>query len=282
MITTISRTHVPNLPSPERLLAFRDRLDADGFVIIPGFLDPATTRELRSHIDALAGPVRRADEPAPRRLHDLRHPLPGRIMGELVTPEHLLLARTLVDGDELRLTEQVLIRTDPMPEAGGPSGWHIDFAFHPRHLSARPRQTYIQMVHALSTVESGGGAVMVVPGSHHLMAAAAARLATGSERFDAENQAAFKAEVTRAAAVDTSRGIEIHPCDGDLILFHPMCLHSASRNTRREARYVLFMSFFDVSATYLHDHLRREKYRDRFPESLHEQLPSDLRGLLEH
>ncbi|MBA2479093.1 MAG: phytanoyl-CoA dioxygenase family protein [Planctomycetes bacterium] len=281
MITNLLPKHVPNIPPATQLEHHLAQLEADGFTVLPGFLDHATTRALRDHIDALAGPVRPAHEPAERRIHDLRHPIPGEIMAEMVTPQHLELARMLFDAQELRLTEQVLIRTDPATQPPGPVGWHIDFAFHPRHYAARPRQTYVQMVHALSTVESGGAATMVVPGSHHLILEAARRLSEPMERTDCVDQVAFKDEVMRTAGVDLTRGIEILPNEGDLVLFHPTCVHSGSRNTRAQARYVMFMSFFDVSATDLNAYLRSEKYRDRFPDSLRDHLPPEMRSLLD-
>lgn len=266
------------LPGPDALAAHIARLDEDGYTVLPGFLDHSTTAALRAHTDALI-----AAAPGGGPVRDLRHPIAGAIMPTLITQGHLALARALLRAPadcpaaDLRLTEQVLIRTDPSPTPGA-NGWHIDWGFHPRHLAAWPRQTYVQMVHALSTVEAGGGAVMVVPGSHRATAAAAARLA---ERFDAMDQDAFKAAILADAGVDPARGIEILAQEGDLILFHPMMLHSSSRNTRTVPRHVLFMSFFHASATEFNARINRTGYRDGFPASLRDGLAEPLRALLD-
>ncbi len=260
---------------------YLEQLDELGYAIVPRFLDLETTARLRAHVDAIAGPVFQADEPAEKRFHDLRHPIPGQIMADMVTPQLLELAIRMLRATELRLTEQVLIRTDPSSGEPGPTGWHIDMALYPRHLAATPRQIYVQMVHALSTVESGGGAVTLVPGSHHQTYAASARLSVPHERFDVLDQDAFKAEVMRTAGVDTGKAIEVLANEGDLILFHPMCVHSASRNVSRRARHVMFMSFYDVTAVELHARLNQIHYRDILPDSLRQALPEHLRRLLD-
>lgn len=284
MIRTLSQKpaqkHAP-ISGTSRLVPYLEQLDELGYAIVPDFLNLHSTSRLRAHMDALAGPVFQADEPAEKRIHDLRHPIPGQIMADMVTPQLLELATEMLHADELRLTEQVLIRTDPWLGERGATGWHIDMALYPRHLSATPRQIYVQMVHALSKVESGGGAVMLVPGSHHKTYAASARLSYPKEHFEMIDQDGFKAEIIRTAGVDTGTAIEVLPNEGDLILFHPMCVHSASRNTSRRARYVMFMSFFDVTAVELNARLNQIQYRNIFPDSLRQALPAHLRCLLD-
>ena len=77
-----------------------------------------------------------------------------------------------------------------------------------------------------------------------------------------------------------SKGIEVCPNEGDLLIFNPMALHAGSANTTDETRYVYFASFFDASATELWDDLRRLKGRSEFPDSLRTNLPDDLLSLL--
>ena len=131
------------------------------------------------------------------------------------------------------------------------------------------------MVHALNTVPPGGGAFMIVPGSHHLTYAASAKINT------AEDLAQLKRDPVGVAGIDTSKGTEICPNEGDLLIFNPMALHSASGNATDQPRYVYFTSYFDTSATELWNALRETKYRDSFPDELREQLPEELRPLLQ-
>jgi hypothetical protein len=56
---------------------------------------------------------------------------------------------------------------------------------------------------------------------------------------------------------------------------------SASWNGREELRYVYFTSFYDPSAAWLVQFLRKTRYRDCFPDSLFAGLPADLHYLLE-
>ncbi len=249
-----------------------DALDRQGYTIVPGFLDREVTRRVRQHTDSL---ISAGHGSARNGRHTLRHPIPGAIMAELVNNPALLgLANQCLQARELRLLEQVLVRTDPQPLPPGPLGWHVDWWFSPRQHDARPRQTYFHMVHCLSTVPPGGAALMIVPGSHRLTYAASARMKT------AEALQALKQDPVGVAGIDPSQGIEICAKEGDLLIFDPMALHGASANATDVTRYVYFASFFDTSARQLWDQLRQQEYRDRFPESLCTNLPEDLRPLL--
>jgi ectoine hydroxylase-related dioxygenase (phytanoyl-CoA dioxygenase family) len=199
-------------------------------------------------------------------------------MAQIVTPALVALAQDILKTArlaDLRLLEQVLIRTDPCPPPHGPTGWHVDWAFFPHEYTSTPRQTYYHLVQACSTVRPGGGAFMIVPGSHHRTYAATGQLTTE------EALAEFQRNPAQAAGIDTEAGIEICAQEGDLIVFNPMCLHSASRNAQTEPRYVYFSSFFDVSAHRLRNRLRETNYLKGFSEDLRNGLPAEWRGLLD-
>jgi len=260
--------------------AIYGRLEEQGYVVVPGFLDRGTAA-VRSHIDRLVPAVAPVEDAAAPRLHTLRHPIPGAIMARLASnPVLLALAARLLDARDpadLRLLEQVLIRTDPGPLPAGPTGWHVDMAFFPDQYESRPRRTYYHMVHACSTVQPGGGAFMIVPGSHRRTYSATAALPRSEEALEA-----FKHNVVERSGCDLMReAVEVCPEEGDLLIFNPMCLHSASRNVRTEPRYVYFASFFDASATWLRNRLDQIGYRSGFPESLRDGLPAPLKRLLD-
>ena len=188
----------------------------------------------------------------------LRHPIPGAIMAEVLdNPRLLELAQQLLHARDMRLVEQVLIRTDAQhaaPDAPSATGWHIDMTFLPEHYNSRPRQTYFQMVHALSTIAPRGGATMVVPGSHHKTYQAAQELGQdGLERL--------KADPVGIAGLDLDDAVEVLADEGDLVVFNPMCLHSASLNLSEQPRYVYFASFMDKTAMRLQEHMINVNYQ---------------------
>ncbi len=257
-----------------------DQLDDQGYTVVPGFMDRSLTARARQHVDALLPPIAPPDQQTERRVHTLRHPIPGSIMADLITQTGLHdSAVQILRGDQLRLLEQVLMRSDPRPPPHEPLGWHIDFAFLPEHYRARPRQVYFQMITSLNTVEPGRAPFMIVPGSHHLTYAAAGRLGS----TDALEP--LKKDPAGIAGIDPDQGIAVHPHEGDLLIFNPMCLHSGSGNATDLPRYVYFASFFPWTATYLQESLW-ENYRGTpmlqdFSADLRENLPSEWQYLLD-
>lgn len=252
------------------------QLEEDGYTVVPGFLATDITRRIREHMDDLIPPAVEPDTPQGKWHHSLRHPIPGAIMADILANDDLLdLARQSLQAQELRLLEQVLIRSDPSPPPHGPHGWHVDFAFFPRQYEAVPKQTYYHMVHFLNTVLPGGAAFMIVPGSHHQTYGAGAGMKTGEEL------AALRKNPVETAGVDVSRGIEVCPNEGDLLIFNPMAVHSGSANATDRSRYVYFTSFFDVSAVELSQNLLDTGYHKGFPDSLRDNLPPEYRSLLD-
>lgn len=253
----------------------RARLDDVGYAVLPGFLDRDSAAALRDLTDRLSPPP---DFERGPWLHVHRHPLDHPEMVRLASPALAEVARAVLDADrveDLSLLEQVLIRTDPRPGPHGPTGWHVDWAFFPEERDSRPRRTYYHLVHACSTVAPGGGAFTIVPGSHHRTYAAMARCDT-SERVDA-----FKRDPAGVAGVDLADAVEVCPEEGDLLVFDPMALHSASTNRNALPRHVAFASFFDRSATRLRDALRATGYQKGYPAGMRDALPTSLRGLLD-
>lgn len=116
---------------------------------------------------------------------------------------------------------------------------------------------------------------MIVPGSHHLTYETTGRLSTEEELT------AFKRDPAQAAGVDLQAGIEVCANEGDLIVFNPMCLHSASGNSRPQPRYVYFASCFDISARRLWSSLKAQNYLKGFSDDLRNGLPAEWRGLLD-
>lgn len=257
-------------------------LDDQGYVVVKDFLGRETTAAIRKYIDEILPPRQPKELPDLPRVHIARHPITGSIMPGLASRVELLeLARATLripaseKFDTMRMLEQVLIRTDPGPLKPGPTGWHVDMAFWPDQYESTPRRTYYHMVHACNTVPPGGGAFTILPGSHKLTYAATARARTKEELQ------AFKKNPIGVAGLDASKCIEVLAQEGDLIIFNPMCLHSASANVSDVSRYVYFASFHHVTATWLREALVEMKYEVPFPPGFKEALPAHARHLLD-
>lgn len=251
-----------------------EQLETEGYTVFARFVDHALTARIREHMDSLLPPVAPPEAAIVQRVNELRHPIPGAIMAEILTPQLIESAKQLLHSNDLRLLEQVLIRTDPQTNAPSANGWHIDMAFLPEHYEATPRQTYFHMVHCLNTVAPGGGAFTIVPGSHHQTFAAAKKLGDESRLNE------LKMSPIEVAGIDVSRAVEVCAREGDLLVFNPMALHSASGNRSPAPRYVYFASFHDASARYLKRALESTNYSPAFPDSLRDNLPPELQSLL--
>ncbi len=252
-----------------------EELESQGYTVFPEYLDRATTAEIRAHTNSLAGPTVSTDQVAAR--HGLRHPIPGEIMPRLASnPTTLKLAAILIGSRDLRLREQVLVRTDPSPPPYQPLTWHIDAAFCREEFETTPRQVYYQMLHCCSTVSPGGAAFIIVPGSHRLSLKASDDAEAEGKRKPIQRQTA------PITGVNDEDGIEICANDGDLIVFNPLCYHAASPNRTEQPRYVYFTSFYHPSAARLVELVHRTRYRDNFPDSLRQGLAPELRALLEY
>ena len=263
-------------------------LDEQGYTLFSDYLQPEITAAIRAQTDALVEsglPVVTSpwvDTDKPRMLvnerlgtNEFRHPLPGDLPGRLAANrDSIELSQRLIGSTDLRMREQIFIRTGTEAGHKGATGWHIDSPFLREEYETEPRQIYYQMIHYCSTVQPGGGALMIVPGSHRKVGEVSKAPGTESDRD------ALAANPIAVADIDVGGGVEICAEEGSVVLFNPMCLHSASFNNRAEPRYVYFTSFYDPSAAWLVEFLRKTRYRDCFPDSLYRSLPNDLHYLL--
>ena len=153
-------------------------LRRDGFLVVPKLVDTDTTAAIRGVMDGLLGPWPRQIcesamflnhdkqmEKSPETIesalrdrrpvimsgdyrHAMRHPLYAPVLGEVATsPAMLDLQQQLLrpgDMSELKLMQQLLIRSDPHPSRSEPGagdgaqGWHASQAPDP-HPTTSPR-----------------------------------------------------------------------------------------------------------------------------------------------
>ena len=116
-----------------------------GYTIVPGAIPPELCARAKAHMDAVLEPPAAAGGGSA----GCGHPIPGWIMAELCTaPAVLAMGSALMraPASEMRLLEQVLIRTDPKPEQTrrdtpdtpmAERGWHCDQIFPPSAFGGR-------------------------------------------------------------------------------------------------------------------------------------------------
>jgi ectoine hydroxylase-related dioxygenase (phytanoyl-CoA dioxygenase family) len=229
-----------------------------GYTVVPGAIPPELCVRAVAHMDALLAP------PAPEGggSDGCGHPIPGAIMAELCTAPAVLAMGSALCGapvGELRLLEQVLIRTDPQspqtladtpaPEMAA-RGWHCDQIFPPSAFHGRPRQNYFQMFAVFADVLPGAACMCVVPFSHRKALAAAEAHAGVNKKFASsdEERALTKKVVAdpiaSAYGIDTRDGIELPASAGFIVIFCPFTLHTGSANRGAQSRYVCVQSFY--------------------------------------
>eukprot|EP01052_Picozoa_sp_SAG31_P027375 SAG31_NODE_2559_length_5487_cov_68.463066_1_plen_521_part_00 len=223
-------------------------------------------------------------------------------MAEICTGQEFLAGAEALwraPAEELRLTEQIPIRTDPWPHGHpeapkpGTQGYHCDFIFQRHHFHATPRQTYFQTFSIFSEggVDHGGGCTMVIPASHHRTIALAektdgspAALEALRQRLGATATLETRQTCIDEFGIDPADGVEITAPEGALVVFCPFCLHSSSPNHGKVPRYVVIQSFQHYAAAeLLRNTLVKRRYLKGFHQDTHDALATlapPLRQLL--
>ena len=251
----------------------QNHLEQFGYTVIPNYLTSKKCAEYRAFMDSIM-PARqpREDEKA-NRIQILRHPIPGdpKILAESIADPRIWdIARVTLRSLDLFILEQVLIRTDPGPrDKKGAGGWHIDQAFRAAEYYDTPRKTYYHMVHCLSTVKPGGGAFTIVPGSH-------IKTLEVLDKITPEELETARTWGPDKLGIDTTKAVEVCANEGDLLIFNPLALHSASPNSQDDPRYVLFLSFVDRAARRNIDWILNSNYQRNFSDDVKKQLPADI------
>ena len=254
-----------------------EELETRGYTVIPDVFPLSLCARTREHMDALL-PQR---DPEKSAAHYRSHPIPGSIMGDLCTaPAFLEGAEALwgAPATELRLNEQVLIRTDPEPPGSerphGTGGYHCDFVFQEQHFftGSRPRQTYFQCFAICSAggVAPDGGCTMVIPNSH-LRTMELAAETDGSVEALVDLQQQINADCAKFG-IDPATGVEIPAPEGALVVFCPFLLHSGSANydAQNKSRYVVVQSFNHAEAgKMLQQRLAKTRYLKAFHRNTH-------------
>jgi hypothetical protein len=168
------------------------------------------------------------------------------VAAELVAPL-VAVNQELLGGDDLRLGQQLIMRTDPSPPPHTPpvstpdaQSWHTDF-----HVIFPFDRPFFHCLTALAPIRGGQACFTIVPASASLaLAWLAAMGADEIERmrsdlgFRESQQRAFVTSVDRSTAVEIEMGV------GDTLVFSLLSVHSGSEASNDLPRHALFTTFF--------------------------------------
>jgi len=207
---------------------WREDYQRDGFVVLPGLLDPATTTSALEH---LARYQAEHDLPADAGL--VAVPL-SEADAQLAGHERLIAAATaLLDEPADPFGFTYLCKP---ARTGLPALWHQDGApWAPRLAGAAALTMWV----ALDDADSLNGCLRVIPGSHGLDAQPL--------RPDAHTPSLFGVGMD-PVLVDEGRAIEVPLRCGDVSAHHPNLVHSSGPNRSDRPRRAVAIRYRGRSA----------------------------------
>ena len=286
--------------------------EQQGYTIVRGMFPPDLCARLRACVDEVVGEMRPLAVSATPQLgmdidralemrtpvvdsqdfrHTVRQPIfdpalaEAAVAGNMIEMQQRLYSAT----DGLRLMQQMLVRTDADPAAvaaglSEPGGWHMDTAFLPRHYASSPKTNVFHVLTALNDIPTGGAAFHIVPsGFVQSKAYTEEHVGELDSLKDSDFRTLLRPRLLMEAVQDTSKSVEILLNEGDSCVFDLMSVHSASSNCiAGYSRYVLFQTFFDLSASYaLLPPRGASALPKKFPAEFRNALPSNLHYLID-
>ncbi len=203
----------------------RVRFETDGFLHLPGVLDPSEVATGLSAAAALDGAYRSDPGIGPHHILN-RHDLIGQDPAFLELVDHpvVLTKAWGLLGWNLQLFHTQLIVTPPAPAGAGPGayGWHRDNNRMNAELAVehQPRISVKAAYFLTDLPERGMGNFCVVPGSHR----------TGRSALP-------------DPSADPPGAVEITARAGDGLLFDRRLWHAASTNVSERSRVALFYGY---------------------------------------
>jgi hypothetical protein len=289
-----------------------DHVEQQGWAIVRGMFPPDLCARLRAATDDAVGATRPMERSSAPRFgmdldaalaartpvvdsenfrHTARQPIFDAALAEAAVAGGMVGMHERLYGAAggLRLMQQMLVRTDadPVAVAAGrsdPGGWHMDTAFLPKHYATTPQTNVYHVLTALNDVPSGGAAFHIVPsGFVQSKAYTDEHLDELESLQDSDFRTVLRPRLLAEAVQDTSESVEILLGEGDSCVFDLMTTHSASSNCiEGYSRYVLFQTFFDISASYaLLPPRGASALPKKYPQEFRDALPLDLHYLLD-
>jgi hypothetical protein len=289
-----------------------DEAEQRGWTIVRGMFPPELCARLRTCVDDAVGATRPLEVSATPQLgmdidralelripvvdsqsfrHTVRQPIFDSALAEAAVAGNMIemQQRLYSASDGLRLMQQMLVRTDADPAAvaagrSEPGGWHMDTAFLPRHYASSPQTNVFHVLTALNDVPRGGAALHIVPSAFRQCKAYTEKHMDELEGLrDSDFRTVLRPRLLMEAVQDTSECVEVLLSEGDSCVFDLMSTHSAASNCiGGYSRYVLFQTFFDLSASYaLLPPRGASALPKKFPSEFRDALPSHLHYLLD-
>ncbi|WP_225783991.1 phytanoyl-CoA dioxygenase family protein [Xenophilus sp. Marseille-Q4582] len=235
--------------------AWRAAYEAQGFAVLPGFVDAAWIEALRDAVDAVQRNVATLSEAELARLvfeRDLsarrRDGIGAEAVGDalfiLGEPEtfdpvflRLLTWPPLVQAAQLALGSDAVVShfmnvTIKHPRFGRSIAWHRDF---PNTYICPEGPDFLRLMLCLDGMDAETGATGFVPGTHRV-----------SDEAAREAKRHEDAHGTSVPAAQTVQTLVCAP--GDLVLIHPKVLHGGGMNTGVRPRRNVVMQIGLASA----------------------------------
>jgi ectoine hydroxylase-related dioxygenase (phytanoyl-CoA dioxygenase family) len=215
-----------------------------GYVVVPGFLDPAETERLRAVTDALearAEGVETEDalfdfEPGPTsgrpRIQRIKKPhRADPYFFELAAHPRIVAFLSEVIGPDLRLSHSKI--NMKAAQDGSPLEWHQDWAFAP-HTNM---STCVASV-MIDDCDLDNGAMQVIPGSHQ----GPLYDHHGADGF-------FEGAISPATpGLDFTKAAPLVGAAGSVTFHHPLTIHGSGFNRSDRSRRILFLEYAATDA----------------------------------
>lgn len=256
----MTQTQTANI-SPEQ----REKFQKDGYLVLPGLIEPTLVAKLRDRIDAIAqgaaplpAGVQKMEEPAVER-GDVEVRAPGAGIRKLEgvplatdpsikkAAHHPYIVQVMQEliGEDLKLLRAAAMMKPP--RVGSPKGLHQDAAYYP----IEP-QKHIAAWIALDPATEHNGCMEVLPGKHH-------------EGYQEHEAREYDTDVVIEGTTGEESGLVRLPMQpGDVLLTHCLTPHRSGANRSDLWRRALILAYMSAQSRFTQD----EKERPAWVQSL--------------
>ena len=221
-----------------------DQYRDDGYVLVPGVLEPETLAELRRGTEEVvaeaSGLVEHSDVLDLEPTHSPEHPRVRRIKRphlvhsfyrEMAAHVDIMVALTPLIGEHIRLRAggKVNMKSGGF---GAPVEWHQDWAFYPH-----TNQDVLAVGILLDDMDAENGPLMVLPGSHK------------GRIYNHHTDGTFCGAIdVEREELDVSPAREIHGSAGAITIHHARLVHGSAINRSESNRRILFYEYAAADA----------------------------------
>jgi phytanoyl-CoA hydroxylase len=243
---------------PMNLEPYVETYRAQGYVVIPDFLDADEVAKLRAVTDAVSAQAKGVSDETPVFDFEPHHrpdaPQIQRIKKpHRVDPYYFDLAKhprvidflSRVIGPNIRLSHSKI--NMKASKEGSPLEWHQDWAFAP-HTNM---DTCVASV-MVDECSMANGAMQVMAGSHE-----------GPLYDHHASDGFFEGAIPRSSGVDFDKAAPLLGTAGTVAFHHPMTIHGSGFNRSGDPRRILFLEYAASDAFPLFYNVDWEEYNSR-------------------